>query len=192
MKARGRYCPNLSPTQRLRQHYWHQNCVDGCLSISLSCPSNGGEGFFSLTTKADRQSNSEEHVLHVPSGSASHPRARFLHRLNAPWRWWSHSMPRRLLEEFRNFPRRILALLRQPSLSRGPTLPIGPEGHNLGSFCEVNNWLDACTQSIQHLQNQHPWIGALDFQILAQAFALGAGWAYDNAYTKKHTEAVQP
>lgn len=100
-------------------------------------------------------------------------------------------MPRRLLEEFYNFPRRILALLQQPSLSMGPTLPVSPEGHNLENFCEVNSWLHACTENMQRLQNQHPWIGALDFQMLAQAFALGAGWAYGNDCRKKHTEVVQ-
>jgi hypothetical protein len=101
-------------------------------------------------------------------------------------------MLRRLLEEFCNFPRRILALLRQPSLSMGPTLPVAPEGHNLESFCEVNSWLHACTENIQRLQNRHPYVGSLDFQILAQAFALGAGWALSNACKEKRTEVVQP
>jgi len=100
-------------------------------------------------------------------------------------------MLRRLLGEFYNFPRRILAVLRQPSLSRGPTLPLAPEGHNPGNFCEVNNWLHACNENMQHLQNQHGWIGALDFQMAAQAFALGAGWAMNNACKKTRTEGVQ-
>jgi hypothetical protein len=141
-----------------------------------------------LSTIADRRSNSGEGLLCVPPGSASHPKAKFLHRLHAPQRWWLHSMLRRVLEEFYNFPRRIVAVLSEPSLAWGPKLPVCPDGDSPGNFYEANNWLRACNESIQLLQNQHSWIGALDFQICAQAFALGAGWVCHNACTKKHIE----
>jgi hypothetical protein len=137
---------------------------------------------------ADHQSNSGEGLLRVPAGSASHPKAKFLYRLRAPRRWWLHSTLRRVLEEFYNLPRRIVAVLNEPSLAAGPTIPLCPDGNSPGNFYEVNNWLHACNENIQRLQNQHPWIGALDFQICAQAFALGAGWGGRNACTKKHIE----
>jgi hypothetical protein len=136
----------------------------------------------------DRQSNSGERLLRVPAGSASRPKAKFLYRLNAPLRWWSHSMLRRILGEFYNLPCRIVAVLNEPSLASGPTIPLCPDGDSPGNFYEVNNWLHACTENIQRLQNQHPWIGVLDFEICTQAFALGAGWAWHNACTKKHIE----
>jgi hypothetical protein len=63
-------------------------------------------------------------------------------------------------------------------------------GADLENFCETNNWLLACTENIQGLQNQYPWIGALDFEVCAQAFALGTGWREDNACTGKHIDEL--
>jgi hypothetical protein len=110
----------------------------------------------------------------VPAGSASSPSAKRLYRLTAPLRWWRRSILRILLEECRNFPLRILAILRTPSLREGVPIPLDPSGDGLASFRLKNSFPLACTQSMLDLQNQNAWIGVLESQICCQAFQRGA------------------
>jgi hypothetical protein len=114
----------------------------------------------------------------VLSGNARrHPTPKWLYRLRAPWRWWHRSIVRIFAEEFCNFPRRIAAILRTPSLAIGWRIPKGISDHMVdspGSFLSVNSWPHACSSNMLSLQSQHPWLGSLELEICCLAFQRGA------------------
>jgi hypothetical protein len=118
--------------------------------------------------------------LDVPSGSASSPIAKFQYRLCAPLRWWQDSIARLLVEEVCNFPRRIRAVVKQPSLRHGLQLLPHPWGCDLGNFSQENRCLHSCTDDILRLSHENRWVGHLDQQIAVQSYLRGATWALCN------------
>jgi hypothetical protein len=124
------------------------------------------------------------YVLRIPPGSASRPIPKIVYFLHAPHRWWSHSIVRIMAEEFYNFPRRILAVLKKPSLARELALPSEPEGGKKHPF-DVHNWLCDCISCIRSLQSRNRWMGSLEFELCAEAFAKGTGWNERNSCTQR-------
>ena len=99
-------------------------------------------------------------------------------------RWWGYSQARIMLEELRNFPRRISAIRKTSHLRSGPELPLSPWGHSLETFPQVSSFLRACNEDIQRLRTENPWAGRLEVQMAAQAFQFGARWALCNSGSK--------
>jgi hypothetical protein len=89
-------------------------------------------------------------------------------------RQWAQSLARIMAEEFRNFPRRIVAILRTSQLGFGPELPLSPWDHSLEKSYPVSNFLLACNEGIQQPKTENPWSGRLEAQMAAQAFQPGA------------------
>lgn len=117
---------------------------------------------------------------------------KWLYLLRAPHRWWFRSIVRILVEEFYNFPRRIAAVLRTPSLATGWRLPNGiadRRAGNPGSFRSVNSWLHACSSNMLSLQSQYPWLGELELEICCLAFERGAKW---HAHTLRNESDTAP
>jgi hypothetical protein len=127
--------------------------------------------------------------LHGSLDSANRrPTSKLLYRLRAPHQWWTHSIVRILAGEFYNFPRRILAVLRKPSLGEGWQLPTDIPDGSPANFYALNNWLQVCSKNTLRLQSQYQWLGSLELEICAQAFALGAEWAFRSSCTGTRTE----
>jgi hypothetical protein len=118
-------------------------------------------------------------TLNVPAGKSSRPVANFLHRLAAPRRWWNRSMLPRLVEEICSLPPRIRATAIQyaakvqPRIALSWKLPIPPQGLELFEFSEV------CSADILKLQEENPWMGCLDLQMAAEAYARGVAYGID-------------
>ena len=95
--------------------------------------------------------------------------------------WWPHSTLRKMAMEIRNFPLRILASRQLPNwgLYR---LPKTPEG------LPPNSFLQSCSECIQGLQEEFPWVGYLDAEILARAYAEGSRWAFGNSCLRIETD----
>jgi hypothetical protein len=95
---------------------------------------------------------------------------------------WNRSIVRIVVEEFRNFPLRIVTILRRPSLaSVGVPLPDDLLGRDLSGSCLLHSFWPACIQGIQGQRKRHPWIGSLEEEILGEAFRLGATWGWNTA-----------
>jgi hypothetical protein len=135
-----------------------------------------------IKSRTDLESN-------VRSGSASSPIAKLKYRFSAPVRWWQRSIVRIVAGELYRFPLRIRAILRTRNLRFGPEIPLGPKGHFVEHWLAGNTFLKPCSDYMQQLQRQDQWIGALDLQMVGQAYGAGAAWALDNACSGKDSES---
>ncbi len=89
-----------------------------------------------------------------------------------------HSAIRRAAHEVRNLPRRILANRELPNWG-WYRLPPTPQG------LPPNMFRQSCSEGIAKLREEYPWLGDLDSQILARAYAAGAAWVIGNFGTGK-------
>jgi hypothetical protein len=109
-------------------------------------------------------------------GKANPPRTMLQSRLLFLRRSWNTSMSRIVVLEICNFYHRIREILRAPSLRYGPTIWSRNEDQKIGNCFPKSKFLDACTDNMQQLSFENPWIGYLEVQMGAQAFLRGAEW----------------
>jgi len=106
---------------------------------------------------------------------------------------WNYSTARILANEIGNFPRRIFAILRRPSLaSLGVPLPDDLLGHDLESSCLLNSFWPACTEGIRRQRKRSPWMGPLDIEMFGEAFQSGAKWGRNNSCREQHSVESLP
>lgn len=138
--------------------------------------------------------NQSQSRVHADSANRN-ATPKWLYLLRAPYRWWHRSIARILVEEFCNFPRRIVAVLRTPSLAIGFRIPNGIADRRVdspGSFRSVNSWLHACSSNTLSLQSQYPWLGDLELEICCLAFEQGAKWHAHTLHTENDTAVHVP
>jgi hypothetical protein len=90
-----------------------------------------------------------------------------------------------VVQEIRNFPRRIRAILRTSDLRFGPSVPLSLWDHSWAGFSRENKFLDACSSDMEQIMNQHSWCGYLDAEIAGLSFQHGARWALRNHDSEK-------
>jgi hypothetical protein len=118
---------------------------------------------------------------HLDSASPL-PLSRLIARLSDLRLWWYRSIARIVIREFYNFPFRIQAILQRPSLaSAGIPVPDRLVSRDLTAGCLLNSFWPAYSEGIRALEKRHPWIGALDIEVLGEAFQFGASWGWNNA-----------
>lgn len=107
--------------------------------------------------------------------------------------WFRRSTLRVVVLEIRCFPLRMIACVTTPFLRHGTTIYAANRDRSMGSFDEERKYQRACTLHIQELQGNHPWVGPLDLEIVAQAHRQGALWVRDNyGIGIESTEQIQP
>jgi hypothetical protein len=116
-----------------------------------------------------------------PSDIASHRPIPKLQALSAALLGrWRCSLARIVLGECYRFPLRILAILRTSESALGPVVPLTLWDHSRARLYPPSNFSLACIDHIQRLQNEAPWAGYLEAQLLARAFQMGARWGASN------------
>lgn len=116
----------------------------------------------------------------------------FAHRMLGEAReWWAFSTHRVVADEVRKSPLRISAILKDSLLKYGPAVPTDPRQHGQMSFREECVYGLSCTRDVEQLLQKHPWMGALDQQLAAEAYQLGAAWAFRICKEKDDIEPVQ-
>jgi hypothetical protein len=107
--------------------------------------------------------------------------------------WWRYSNARLVVGEIRRFHLRMRAIREDTTLRFGAKIPLTLWDRDRVTLYPVNSFLRACSDDIQRLQTQFPWCGALEFQMLGQAFQNGARWASRNCDNGSDNEdTVQP
>jgi len=128
-----------------------------------------------MSVPIQKSQRSEPGLFDVPPGTCSSPNSKLRYRLSAPLRWWSHSIARRLADEIRTFPLRILASIRAPyprqtvRLERPNLSGCGRDASRLAS-----TYLHSCSEDMRNLRQMYRWAGILDLQMAAEAYRMGA------------------
>ena len=99
--------------------------------------------------------------------------------------WWCRSVLRRVAEELRNFPFRIVATCKRPNLF-GARLPRIPA--NLSP----NTFRQSCSENMLKLREEYPWAGWLDLEMAGEAFAAGAAYGSGIADIERNKASKRP
>jgi hypothetical protein len=129
----------------------------------------------------------------VPSGSASSPIAKFSYRFCGPFRWYQGSKLRKVVDEFRSLPLRILDLFSGPHSQRwvGLESPY-PPGYGRENPCAEYMYVAACNDCIQQLRRENRWFGSMDMRIAAESFRLGVAFERDRTDSLKGSVFPEP
>jgi hypothetical protein len=114
------------------------------------------------------------------SGKLSYPTEWHLARriLGAVREWWVFSRHRVVVNEIRKILLRISAILKDSLLKYGPAVPSDPRQHGQMSFRQASIFGLSCSHDVGQLSRKYPWMGDLDQQLAAEAYQLGAAWAF--------------
>ena len=94
--------------------------------------------------------------------------------------------------EIRNFPLRIEAIRKHPSIRYGSTILAASWDRGIGNVYLENRYSRSCMSRIQELQKDHHWLGPLDEEIAARMYRWGALWALDNLASCTETHSKEP
>ena len=122
----------------------------------------------------------QAYVLDVHFGKSYLPMSKRQRRFASLREWWSHSIARIVVADCRNLAHRIGELQRLPYLRFGSRVSPYPwHRPSAAPRLSGHKYEHGCSDDMQRLQAKHPWIGVLYLQACAQAFHMGAEWAYD-------------
>lgn len=126
-------------------------------------------------------------ISDVRRDNEGRPKSKIQSRLLSLRRSWSWSLARIAILEVCNLPRRIAAILGNPSLRFGPVISNEPECSQ-ANFYRQSKFVSACIDNMQQLRQKHTFCGPLEVQIAIQAFERGVLWGHRNPCIETHSE----
>src|SRR5208282_2863431 len=128
--------------------------------------------------KINLHASFEDRLLGAPLSTSLRPMSKYRHTLSVARQSWCQSRLRIVVEEVRNFPLRIAAFLRNPTLASGATVPPCPSRFQDWGyfFLGPNSYLNTCTRDMRELQKENSWMGMGDVQLALQAWRRGVEW----------------
>src|ERR1700733_13924575 len=100
---------------------------------------------------------------------------------------WSNSLSLLVLGECHRFALRIAAILSRSSPRNAIAFPRDPRVPKLPSFLSNLEFARICMNCIREQQSLFPWMGPLETELFAQAFARGFEWSLDNQNNGLHS-----